>query len=58
MSKAVSFAFSVMKKIVAFPAGSKFAVRLICWIALGSASRAYCLVRSIALNFQFSLKQG
>ena len=49
MFKAISFAFSVMKKIIVFPAGSKFAVKLICWIALGSASRAYCLIRSIAL---------
>ena len=37
--KTVSFASSSIKKIVVFSALSKFAVKLICWIALGSASR-------------------
>ena len=49
-SKTVSFAFSIIKNIVAPSALSEFAVKLICWIALGSASRACCLLKSIAIN--------
>ena len=48
-SKTVSFASSGMKKIVVFLAQSKFQVKLVCLIALGSSSRAYCLLKSIAI---------
>ena len=41
-SNSVSFASSIMKNILAFPALSKFAVKLIWWIALGSAFNACC----------------
>ena len=50
-SNTVSFASSRMKKILVFPALSKSAVKLICWIALGSASSACCLLQSIAVNW-------
>ena len=43
-SKIVSFASSRMKYNLVFPAVSKFAVKLTCWIALGSASEAYYLL--------------
>ena len=43
-STIVSFAFSIKKNIVVFPALSKFAVKLICWIALRSESNAWCLL--------------
>ena len=39
-SKTVSFAFSRTKYILVRPGLSKFAVKLICQIALGSASKA------------------
>ena len=48
-SKTVSFASSRIKYNLVFPALSKFAQKLICLIALGSASRAYCLLKSIAI---------
>ena len=48
-SKIISFASSGMKKIVVFLAQSKFQVKLVCLIALGSSSRAYCLLKSIAI---------
>ena len=48
-SKAVSFASSIIKNVVAFPALSKFAVKLTCWIVLGSASSDWCLLKSIAI---------
>ena len=57
MSKTVSFASSGMKKILVFPARSKFAIKLICWIALGSACNAYCLHKCITIILQLSLKQ-
>ena len=38
----------IMKNIVVFPALSKFAGNLICWVALGSASRACHFLNSIA----------
>ena len=38
-----------MKNIVEFPALSKFAGKLIYLIALGSGSRAYCLLKSIEI---------
>ena len=40
--KTVSFASSIIKNDVIFPALSRFAVKLICWIAVGSASRICC----------------
>ena len=41
-SKMLSFASSIMIKIVVFPG------RLICCIAFGSASTSFCLLKSIA----------
>ena len=49
------FASSIIKNIVVFPALSKFAAKLICWIALGSASSACCLLKSIAIVLKCSL---
>ena len=46
-SKIVSFASSVMKRIVT--SWSRFPVKLICCIAFGSASSAFCLLKSIAI---------
>ena len=46
-SKTVSFAYSRMKLILDFPDPSNFAAKLICLIALGSASNTFCLIRSI-----------
>ena len=43
-SKTFSFASSIMKNVVVFLVPSKFAVKLFCWIALGSASRACYLL--------------
>ena len=37
------------KKLKVFPAWSKFVVNLIYWIALGSASNAYCLLKYIPI---------
>ena len=48
-SKRVFRAFSIIKNIV-FPGLPKFAVKLICWIALGSVSRTCCLLKSILWN--------
>ena len=48
-SKTVSFISSIIKNIVVFPSLSKFATKLICWIALGSAWSDYCLLKSIAI---------
>ena len=45
-SKAVSLAYSIMKKIV--DCFSRFPVKLICCIAFGSGSSACCLLKSIA----------
>ena len=36
-SKMVSFAPSIMKNIIVFPSWSRFAIKLICYIAFGSA---------------------
>ena len=47
-SNTVSFASSVIKHIVVFPTLSKFDAKLICYFALGPASRACCLLKSIA----------
>ena len=43
---------SIMKYIVVFvfPSLSKIFVKLICYIALGSASSACCLLKSIAIS--------
>ena len=45
----VSFASSIMKNVVAPSALSSFSVKLLCCIAFGSASFAYCLLKSIAI---------
>ena len=55
-SKTVSFPFSIIKNVVVFPALSKFAVKSIFLNALGSGSKAYCLLKSIAIILWFSLK--
>ena len=55
-SKTVSFASSIMKNIVESPTLSKFPVKLICWIAFGSASSFCCLLKSIAVHLQNFLK--
>ena len=56
-SKTVSLVSSIIKSIFVFPALPRFAVKLICWIAYGSASRACCLLKSIAVILKWSLKQ-
>ena len=43
-SKTVFFASWIMNIIFVLPALSKFAIKLICWIALGSASRTCCFL--------------
>ena len=51
-AKTVPFASSKMKNILVLLAQSKFALKLICWIALGSASNAcslLCSYKSIAI---------
>ena len=48
-SKMVSFASSIMEKIVVFPHRPKFLVKLICCMASGSASSAFCLLKSISI---------
>ena len=45
----VSFASSIMKNVVAPSALSSFSGKLLCCIAFGSASVAYCLLKSIAI---------
>ena len=55
-SNAVSFTSSIIENIFAFRALSKFAAKLICRIALGSVSRACCLLKCIAIILQSSLK--
>ena len=52
-STIVSFASSKMKNVVVFLARLKFTVKLICWIALVSASRTCCLLKSVAIIFEF-----
>ena len=46
-SKTVSFASSIMGNIAAL--FSRFSVKLICYIAVGSASSACCLLKSIVI---------
>ena len=48
-SKAFSFTSSVMKNIVIFPSQFRFPVKLICCVAIRSASSACCLLKSIAI---------
>ena len=48
-SKTVYFASLRMNYNLVFPALSKFAVKLISWIVLGSASKACCLLKSTAI---------
>ena len=50
----VSVGSSIMKNIVVYSTRSKFAVKLIFWIALISVSRACCLLVSIAIILWFS----
>ena len=45
----VSLASSIMKNFV-FLSRSRFAAKLICCIAFGSASSAWCLLKSIGSN--------
>ena len=44
-----SFSSSILKNIVAPPSWARFPVKLICCLAFGSASHAYCLLKSIAI---------
>ena len=48
----LSFASSLIKNIVVFSFSSlsKFPVKLICCFAFGSASSAFCLLKSIAIT--------
>ena len=48
-SKMVSFTSSIMKNIFVFLSQFRFAVKLICCIAFGSASSACCALKSIAM---------
>ena len=48
-SKTVSFASSRIKNVLVFPALSNYAEILDCWIALGSASNASCLLKFTAI---------
>ena len=47
--KMVSFASSIMKYSSVCAAQSRFLLKLICSMAFGSASSAYCLLKSIAI---------
>ena len=49
MSKTVPFASSITKNITVFPALSKFKIKLICWVFLGSSQE---------LAFYLNLLQG
>ena len=51
ISEIVSFASSIMKRIVvfAFHSQARFPIKLICCITFGSASSACCLLKSIAI---------
>ena len=55
-SKMVSFASSIMKQIVAPSSRYRFPVKLICYIAFGSASAACCSIKSIAIILQYFQK--
>ena len=45
------FAFLIMKNIVVSPAQARFPVKLTCYIAFGSASTDYFLLKSVAIMF-------
>ena len=55
-TKMVSLASLIMKNIIVFPIQSKFPIKLICCVALGSATSVFCLLKSIAINLQCSLQ--
>ena len=55
-SKIVSFTSSRMKKIIVFPVRFGFPVKLVCFIVFRSAPSDCCLLKSVAINLQFSLK--
>ena len=48
--KIVSFVSLITKNIDAFPAVSKFPVKLICWFAFGSASGSSLVLSSCSLK--------
>ena len=50
-SKTVSFASLIIKYIAICPSLFRFAVKLICCIAPGTASSACCLLKSIASSY-------
>ena len=43
------FASLIMKKVIVYPSQFRFPVKLICYIAFGSASSACSLLKSIAI---------
>ena len=45
------FAFLIMKNIVVSPGEARFPVKLTCYIAFGSASTDYFLLKSVAIMF-------
>ena len=53
----VSFAFSMMENGAVFPGWFRFLIKLMCCIALGSASNPFYLLKCIAINL-CSLKYG
>ena len=57
-SKTLSFATSIIKNFAVFAGGfrARFPVKLTSYNALRSASSACCLLKSIAINLEFSLK--
>ena len=57
-SKAISFASSKIKNVVVFATEfqARFLVKSICCIAFGSASSAFCLLKSLAIDLNFYLK--
>ena len=50
ISKIVYFTSSIIINIFVFHVRSKFPVKLICFIILGSISNAFCLLRLIAIK--------
>ena len=52
------FASSIMKNIVVFPVRSRFPVKLIFSIVLGSGCSACYLLESIAIKLKCYLKKG
>lgn len=55
-SRIVSLTSSMMKNIFVFPARCRFPDKYNCCMAFGSAVRALCLLRSIAISLQLSVK--